>query len=150
MSYEAEIEKEVSRWPDAAVAFQNGSKHRRAVLTYAGKSRFVVYPSTSGDTIRGAKNCLNDVRRELASLGANKTVNTTRDGKRKVPANARRHERDVFRHIEKAPVKPNPFDALLSIKFATPEIKPDSTPLTFWQRVVRWFRALLSQDIGEA
>lgn len=70
MSYHEAISKEVEEWPGAAVSFEKGSKHPRAVLSFGDSSRFVVFPDTPGDTDRGILNCLTDVRRELRGLGA--------------------------------------------------------------------------------
>lgn len=114
------------------------------MLHYGGKSRFVVIPSTPGDSRRGALNSLADVRKELAALGAERVV-------RKPPLRKRTHKvigakmpkRDPMPHVELAPVRPNPFDALAAMTFA-PAQQPK---LSWWRRMLRYVaHTIVSRD----
>lgn len=68
--YAEAISREVEKHPGVAVEFSSRSKHKQAILTFEGRSRFVMLPSSPGKSHRGINNQLRDVRRELRNLGA--------------------------------------------------------------------------------
>lgn len=102
---------EVGQWPGASVTFEKRSKHRAAILSYQGKTRFVVYPDSPGDSRRGVHNHVAEVRQALTQLGASRTKTVRK-------AEARRRQRNegaALRQIkvgERAPVRPDPWEAL--------------------------------------
>lgn len=129
------IRNELDYWPGARVEFSLRSKHAQAVLHYGGGSRFVVIPSTPGDSRRGALNSLTDVRKELTALGASRVV-------RKPVVRKRTHKvigtkmprREPLPHVGRAPVRSNPFDALAAMTF-----EPAPQPkLSWWRRLLRF------------
>lgn len=86
--YLAGIEAEVERWHGASVAFEHGGKHERAVISFAGRSRTVIFPTSPSDSRRGLLNSLSDVRRLLREMGATQTTETKASGQRHRHANA--------------------------------------------------------------
>lgn len=116
--YEDAIRGEVERWPGASVTFSSRSRHDQATLAFGGSSRFVVIPSTPGDSRRGTANSISDVRRELQRLGAMRMIDPPRSGtpRRKVAPVVR----DKFAHIERAPRRENPFEALAALHRPAP------------------------------
>lgn len=48
--------------------------HRRLVIRYAGKARALIFPTSTGDAFRGARNFRSDLRRALNALGVPKPV----------------------------------------------------------------------------
>ena len=130
--YQSAIKSEVEKWPGVSVTFEKRSKHNAAVLHYAGKSRFVIYPDTPSDAARGALNMLTDVRKELSGIGAVKHV----------PAKSARSKSRKVKNVDR-PIKPltdmaaprdNPFAALASIQFAQPAPTPEPAPKKPWWR----------------
>lgn len=61
------IRREVARHPGVAVHFEPRGKHHAAVLTYQGRSRFVILSGTPGDH-RGILNKIRDVRHTIRDL----------------------------------------------------------------------------------
>lgn len=140
--YETLIREEVSNWPGASVKFELRSKHAQAVVQYGGSSRFVVIPASPSDSARGARNSLPHVRRELMALGASRRPKPI--AQRKPRSDAPRPQRQVLAHIERAPVKLNPFEALAGMVVTQP-----AAPLSFWQRMVSKARAFRAKIQGE-
>ena len=70
-TYRRMLEREIARWRGAKASFEKKGKHRRVTLQVGDRSRFVIYPDTPGD-VRGYRNAVAFVRRELARLGARK------------------------------------------------------------------------------
>lgn len=110
MTYEEAISAEVERWPGVTVAFEDGGKHPRAVLTFGDQSRFVVYPASPSDSRRGVLNCLTGVRRELDGIGAER-LPEPKSATPKRERNPGADEREIIAH-EPAPVIPDPWEAL--------------------------------------
>ena len=65
------LDAELTRWPGVEHTLVCGTRgaHPRLVLSYQGRSRFVVMPGSPSDR-RVGLNVRADVRRELATLGA--------------------------------------------------------------------------------
>lgn len=63
------LRREIDKIPGVQASFSRRKKHEQVVLSYDGRSRFVVYPTTAGDGRRALKNILRDVRAELRNLG---------------------------------------------------------------------------------
>ena len=113
------IQAEISQWPGASLGrVTNGGKHGRLTIRFGGRERFVTLPLTPSDW-RAEHNQVRDVRRVLAELGA------TRNERRKASARRERNrpDRDPLIHIERAPVRPNPFAGLSQLQFAEPPRK---------------------------
>jgi hypothetical protein len=119
VQWDSRIDAELAEWPGVEARREHASKHMRLVLSYGGKERFVIYPSTPSDH-RGQLNKIRDIRKELTALGA--TRNERR--KAKVRRTRNRTQREILAHIQTAPVKANPFDALAAIQFS-PEPVPE-------------------------
>lgn len=67
--YQLAADREVRRWPDAKISQRTTGKHCRVILTYKGKSRFVIHPASPSD-IRGVHRHVQDIKRTLLQLGA--------------------------------------------------------------------------------
>lgn len=70
--YESLMLREVERWPGCSVSFERASKHRVALVSFDGRTAKNFYPSSPGDTIRGAYNAVKTLRAILLSLGASR------------------------------------------------------------------------------
>jgi hypothetical protein len=68
--YEDLQDAELARWPGISWTRETRSKHNAIVLTFNGLSRFVTYPCTPGDTIRGGLNHVRDLRHAAYEIGA--------------------------------------------------------------------------------
>lgn len=68
--YDEAADRELARWPGVVVIDRATmpSGHRRLVLEYRGKRRFVVYPGTPRDNKRGPRNHVQDIRRVLRQI----------------------------------------------------------------------------------
>ncbi len=62
-------EKELADWPGVTLTEEDGGKHTKATLHFAGQSRMVIVAKTPSDA-RALPNHLAVVRRELRALGA--------------------------------------------------------------------------------
>lgn len=128
--YEQWTIDEVAEWPGASVTFEKASKHRKAILSFDGSTRFAVFPDSPSDSRRGVYNHLATVRAELAAMGAvrNERTKSTRPPSERNPG---ADEREVFRH-EPAPVIPNPWQALVRLSggalITKPGFYPNLTP----------------------
>ncbi len=101
----------------------------RAIIKYRGKEQFVTYPASGSDGRRGVLNCLPDVKRTLAGLGAERIPERKATGpKRRINKGADLRE---IASREKAPRIPDPWEVLKAVKFAPP---PAPKP-SFWARV---------------
>lgn len=128
--YERAIRNELDYWPGARVEFSKRAKHAEARLYFGSVSRFVTIPDTPSDR-RGALNSIADVRRELTTLGATRL--TRKPSKRKRAGKVigtKRPVREPLQHIERAPVKPDPF-AVLAKLVPTPEPR-----LAWWRHAL--------------
>jgi hypothetical protein len=61
------IEREVARHAGVSIRFEHSGHHFRAVLAYAGRTRFVIMSESSSDH-RATRNQISDVRREIRRL----------------------------------------------------------------------------------
>jgi hypothetical protein len=69
--YDEYREAELKNWPGVSVSeVRRGSKADRVYLAYNGKSRFVSFPHSPSDSRTGPRNHVQDVRRVLRELGA--------------------------------------------------------------------------------
>lgn len=70
MSRRHPYDRELAKWPGVVVVDRAimPSGHRRLVLEYRGKRRFVVHPGTPRDGKRGARNHVQDIRRVLRAI----------------------------------------------------------------------------------
>lgn len=148
--YERVIREELAYWPGVAVEFGRRSKHRAATFHFAGSTRFVVYPDSPSDARRGHLNSLADVRKELAALGAERLERRPWLRKRgpRVISHRMPNRPDWASRIERAPVKPNPFDVLAHIAPVAQSVERPtfnreivgSSPRwrTIWQRFRNW------------
>ncbi|HRO04367.1 MAG TPA: hypothetical protein PLS69_12260 [Terricaulis sp.] len=66
--------RELERWPGVDVRFEKSRKHQKAFFAFAGAERFVVFPTSGSDSLRGTENFLRDVRAELRALGASRVA----------------------------------------------------------------------------
>lgn len=66
------MQREVETYPGVDINFTFRGKHKVAQLTLGENSRMVFYPSTPSDSRRGIKNKLQDLRRVLREIGAEK------------------------------------------------------------------------------
>jgi hypothetical protein len=69
--YRDTIEREIAQYGDQVrVEYQGGGKHPRAVIYVGGKSKFLTFPSSASDNVRGPLNMRSNLRRILSDLGA--------------------------------------------------------------------------------
>jgi hypothetical protein len=77
--YEIAADAELAQWP--GVAWQRlaqGRKSMAAVVTYMGKARKVHYPITPSDSSTGPLNHVQDLRRTLRDIGAERRTITNK------------------------------------------------------------------------
>ena len=67
--YRTAIDREVSKWPRANVAYKPTRKHVLAVVSFEGRTDTILFAKTASDW-RGLPNTISKVRRKLKSLGA--------------------------------------------------------------------------------
>jgi hypothetical protein len=72
------VDRELEKW-SGVEAYREfpGNKHNRLIITYGDQSRFVIYPSSPGKCRKAILNHLQDVRRVLRELGAQRTNEKT-------------------------------------------------------------------------
>lgn len=63
------------------IHLEHGGKHPRLVYTWQGRERFYVVPVSPGDTYRGTKNAISDLRHALGLTGTEKRVGARRTHK---------------------------------------------------------------------
>lgn len=134
--YDEAVEAELAHWPGVTVRREHRGKHLALILTFNGVSRFVTYPTSPGDVLRGPKNHVSNVRQALRGLGAKrdtepKSVRPSRRRKVRVEARAKlvRTEPLTGRGPER-----DPFAVLASLK-----IEPKK-PEPWWVRAWKWVR----------
>lgn len=68
--YDEHADRELARWPGVVIVDRATmpSGHRRLVLEYKGKRRFIVYPGTPRDSKHGPRNHVQDIRRVLRAI----------------------------------------------------------------------------------
>lgn len=82
-AYTQAAECELEHWTGVDCRFDVTGKHRRALLSFNGRERFVVFPSSPSDNARGPLNFLTDLRVELRALGARRVERTPLTERRK-------------------------------------------------------------------
>lgn len=82
-AYTQAAEREIEHWPGAELRFEKSSKHRRAIVTFKDRERFIVFPTSPSDGARGHLNFLTDFRVELRALGARRVERTPSTERRK-------------------------------------------------------------------
>jgi len=140
--YDGIVDTELAKWPGVAWSRQPRGKHQALVLEFGGVSRFVIYPTTPGDSGRGALNHLQNVRGVLKELGA------VREAVPKAKRPHRRQNRTTAKVVdlgERAARDPgrDPFTALAGFRRqlvnATPFVLPIRNSHRPWWKL--WRRA---------
>lgn len=135
--YDPITDAELERWPGVTWRRELRGKHQALVLTFGNVSRFVIYPTSPGDSIRGPKNHLANVRQALREMGAARTA----EPKGRV---ARRHRPRVVAPVNLAPSAPqagasptrDPWAVLKSVQISeAAPVTPPASP-TFWRRII--------------
>jgi hypothetical protein len=68
--YWDELRREIEKYPGVSAEFGHRRKHHQVTLkTEDGRSRFVVFPASPSNSIRGLQKTIKDVRGELRNLG---------------------------------------------------------------------------------
>lgn len=63
-------ERELEHWPEVHHRFEFSKKHRRVIISLGGRERFVIFPTSASDNIRGPLGHVTNLRVELRALGA--------------------------------------------------------------------------------
>jgi hypothetical protein len=124
--YDDPADAELEQWPGVEAKRVVRGKHYALVLTFNGVSRFVIYPTSPGDT-RGALNHIQNIREVLREMGATRAV------RRKSAAPKRK--RNVVEIATVRPLEPldagpsrDPWEALKGVRAklvgATPVVLP--------------------------
>jgi len=82
-AYTQAAEREIEHWPGATLRFEKSAKHRRAIVAFGDRERFIVFPTSPSDSSRGHLNFLTDFRVELRALGARRVERTPSTERRK-------------------------------------------------------------------
>lgn len=120
--YDDHVDRELAMWPGVTASRETRGKHLSLVLTYRGQSRFVVYPSSPGDSMRGVQNHLADVRFELRQLGAQRMQPSKRQRaakRRHRPASELSRFSWEVPDPDKGPLR-DPFAVLATLNIAQP------------------------------
>lgn len=105
--------REVEEWPGTAFRIEHAGKHLVAILRFGRRERKVFFAKSPSDNGHGLKNHIGIVRQELRAMGATKrqaVTTPTRQRERNRPTRA------PLLTIERAPVMPDPFEALAQLK----------------------------------
>lgn len=121
--YEDAQRAELARWPGVVASHEIRGKHFALVLRFGEVSRFVIYPSTPGDSGRGALNHVREIRHTLAGLGA------TRIETVKATAPRRRRQRmeiptPRLQSVSDTRLCQDPFSQLAQLRFEAPKPQP--------------------------
>lgn len=155
--YDDHVDRELAMWPGVTASRETRGKHLSLVLTYRGQSRFVVYPSSPGDSMRGVQNHLADVRFELRQLGAQRM----QPSKRQRAAKRRHRPASEFSRFswevpdpDKGPLR-DPWEVLRGFEAASPptatvhRIQPAKpAPASIWTRALAFIRTLFATKSG--
>lgn len=76
-------ERELEHWPEVHHRFEFTRKHRRVIISLGGRERFVIFPSSTSDTLRGPLGHVTNLRVELRALGARRVERTPLTERRK-------------------------------------------------------------------
>lgn len=139
--YDYAAERELARWPGAALRREALAKHARLVLTFQGQTRCVVYPRTGSDW-RGPMNHVGDIRKVLLEMGATRLP----DPRSAQPKRQRNHTQPHRVYLGEKAVKDPSRDPWAIL--ATLELKerpvlntggpPVSPPRSLWHRLTSW------------
>ena len=102
----AETQREAEQWPGVAVSHEFGGKHFKLILSYCGQERTAFCPVSASDR-RAILNHIADVRRQLTDMGATRLERPKRSGPK-----PKRNRPERAMTVERAPVIPDPFEAL--------------------------------------
>ncbi len=69
-------ERELEHWPEVHHRFEFTRKHRRVIISLGGRERFVIFPTSASDNIRGPLGHVTNLRVELRALGARRVERT--------------------------------------------------------------------------
>lgn len=69
-------ERELDHWPEVHHRFEFSKKHRRVVISFNGRERFVIFPTSTSDAVRGPLGHVTNLRVELRALGARRVERT--------------------------------------------------------------------------
>jgi hypothetical protein len=69
--YHQAADREIQRWPGVAIIERRIGKHARLSLEFQGRRRFVIHPASPSD-VRGVHRHVQDIKRVLTELGANR------------------------------------------------------------------------------
>lgn len=131
-------EAELKNWPGVTWERHHRSKHMALVLTFRGVSRFVTYPLTTSDRIRGPLNHVSTIRRVLREMGATRLeVVKPQARPRRRPAKVQHDPPIQLGPREKTRLDRNPFEALAGFQCAAPpqpEAEPIPPPPSLWRR----------------
>lgn len=143
--YDPPVEAELERWPGVAWRREVRGKHYALILSYAGISRFVIYPTSPGDTVRGPLNHLANVRQALRAMGAVRV-----EAAKAAPTDRRRRTRPADRPANLSPSEPqrgasptrDPWAVLAEMGVENVQASPLPAP-TLWGRLVARVRTFL-------
>lgn len=76
-------ERELEHWPGVHHRFEFSKKHRRVVISWNGRERFVIFPTSASDNIRGPLGHVTNLKVELRALGARRVERTPLTERRK-------------------------------------------------------------------
>lgn len=62
----------------SAIRIEHGGKHLKAIFLWRGAERFYVMPCTPGDTMRGTRNAIRDIRHMLGLVETRKQIGSRR------------------------------------------------------------------------
>lgn len=135
-------EAELKRWPGVTWERHHRSKHMALVLTFQGVSRFVTYPLTTSDSVRGPLNHVATIRRTLREMGATRLEVVKGQGQAKRRARKAASDEPIkLDPREKTRLDQNPFDALAGFQCAEPvapaEPPPQTPPPSLWRRILK-------------
>lgn len=144
--YDDAVTAELERWPGVTASRVCRSKHYALNLMYDGRTRFVIYPNSPGDTVRGVRNHLRDVRAALREIGARrdtepKAARVVR--RRRAPPAAPAAKPLVRTEVETgASPERDPFAVLSALKIA-PKSQPKS-PEPWWSRAWKLVKEMVA------
>lgn len=76
-------ERELEHWPEVHHRFEFTRKHRRVIISLDGRERFVIFPTSTSDTLRGPLGHVTNLRVELRALGARRVERSPLTERRK-------------------------------------------------------------------
>lgn len=125
-------EAELARWPGVTWVRRFRSKHFALVLTFDGVSRYVTYPTSPGDNVRGAMNHVRDIRAVLKALGAERESEHRSQAPKRQRNRTDHNEPIRIGAQDETRLGRDPFAALASLKTDPPR-------MTFRRRMFRFY-----------